>query len=141
MERLAEQALNALSTYANRRRQIESDLEVWRGPAFDGGAGDDVELEILLGDFKDLLTRHASDDRHTRRQLDGRRDPITGDAELQLMRLVNASTGAYQDRRVLSVLNELRERRGMKSHDLAAFKKRRQRWTRGLNSPTASKSK
>jgi hypothetical protein len=45
-----------------------------------------------------------------------------GDAEIQLMLKVHAATSAYHDRKVLSMLNELRENAGLKEHDADAFR-------------------
>ncbi len=131
LDKLQTEALAALRAYGDRRAQLERDLG--RGAASAGGP--DERFSMILSDLQYLFEEHRADDKRLRRRLDGRREPLLGGSEIQLALSVRTSTGAYHDRRVLLVLNDLLEAIGKKGLAVDAFRKRRQRWEKRLNRP------
>ena len=126
LDKLGRHALDALTKFANRRQQFDDYLLSRRSRAVEGEPGD-AELRMLVVDLKDLVARHTEDNAHMRRQLDGRRQPLLGHAEVRLSRQVYEATGAYYDRKVERILDDIRHRMGHKGRVGGALKKRRQR--------------
>jgi len=92
-----------------------------------------AELKILNSDFKDWADRFVNDDlQHLRRQLDGRRQPFRGDAEIKLSLYIREITGAYNDASVELILNELCAARGYPEHPPGTLRWRRARWEKRL---------
>jgi hypothetical protein len=97
-----------------------------------------AELRILVADFEDWADRFQNDHlRYIRRQFDGRRQPLVGDAEIKLSLYVRDVTGAYFDTNVELVLNELRAAAGHPERPLGTLRKRRARWGNRLSNADA----
>jgi hypothetical protein len=92
-----------------------------------------AELNVLNADFQDWGDRFVNDQlQHLRRQLDGRRHPFRGDAEIKLSLCIHVATGAYYDADVELILNELRAVRGYPERPPGTLRKRRAYWEKRL---------
>lgn len=131
LDKLGRQAVEAVGKLASRRTQFDEYLMVRRLSVIEGEPGD-AELKILALDLGDLVARHTADNKRLRRQLDARRNPLLGHAEVRLSIRVHASTSAYHDAKVEQILEELREGKGHATRAPGTLKKRRQRWTRQI---------
>lgn len=132
LDRLGAQAVASVKALTNRWSQFDEYLLAHRLRVPEGEPGD-AELKILLMDLEDLVARHNSDTQHLRRQLDRRRETLLGHAEVRLSRRVREASGAYHDKEVEEVLEELRARRGQSGRGAGALKKRRKRWREALS--------
>jgi hypothetical protein len=132
LDKLGHQAVDAVTKFANRKKQFDTYLMSHRLAVVEGELGD-AELKMLVWDLEDLVARHVSDNARMRRQIDARRNPLLGHAEVRLSRRVHAATGAYRDGRVEQILEEIRQRMGYEGRAPGTLKKRRQRWTRQLD--------
>jgi hypothetical protein len=92
----------------------------------------------FAGDLEESVNRLTFDNAHMRRQLDGRREPLLGHAEVRLTKRVREVTGRYSYRLVASVLDDLRTAKGLEGRDADALKKRVQRWQKRLSGKDAS---
>lgn len=134
LDRLAAQARDAVAKYASRRKKFDDAFELRRRRAREGESWGE-ELQILSMDVEDFVIRDLADNQGLRRHLDGRKEPLTGNAEIQLMLHVRVVTGAFHDRKVASVLSDLRESRGLPGVAEEALKKKRKRWKEKLGRP------
>lgn len=129
LERLAAQALGAVSALANRRKDLDESLAKRELRVF-YGEPKDAELQMLKVDLEELINEHRADDLRLKQRIDGRRQPLLGHAEVRLSFQVHQATGGYHDRDVEDVLGELRERCELPYREHGYLKKRRARWTR-----------
>jgi len=124
---LGVQAVAAVRALANRRKVFDEYLEARRLRAIEGDPGD-AELKILLMDLEDLVARHDHDNQSLRRHLDRRREHLLGHSEVRLSRRVHEATGAYHDKAVEEILEDIRVGLGRPGRAPGALKKRRKRW-------------
>lgn len=127
LRRLAREAVQGLTRFVNRRSEFDRYLEEQRLRVCEGEPGG-AELVILKVDLEDVVERQLADLEGLRRQLDGRRQPLTGHPEVQLSCEIRSVTGQYHDSDVECVLNELLEALGGRPRGPGALKRRRARW-------------
>jgi hypothetical protein len=139
LNKLGQQALEAVQRLAARKTQLDEYLMRRRLSVIDGEPGD-AELKMLVADLADLVRDHAADNNRMRRQLDGRRNPLLGHAEVRLSLRVRAATGAYHDVSVERILEEIRQGMGYAVRAPGTLKKRRQRWLRRIGTGVAGPS-
>jgi hypothetical protein len=131
LDRLAAQAVESLQRLVTRQQQFDEYL-ISRHLRILAGEPGDADLKLLLADLQELIGHHQADSKSLRRQLDGRRQPLIGHAEVRLSLRVQAATGGYHDRDVEDVLDELRMRLKQPPRSRGTLKRRRIRWAQAI---------
>ncbi len=127
LDKCAEHALGALSALTSRRKQFDDYLweNRFRVPEDEPPT---AELVTLMDDFRDFVKRQRVDTSSLRRQIDGRRQPLTGHAQVRLSIMVQVVTGSFNDKDVECVLNELLFENGDAELAEGTLKRKRARW-------------
>lgn len=119
----------ALKDFSERRKALDEYLLSHRLRVTEDEPGG-ASLNILRLDMELELDDQQDELRRLHRQIDGRRQPIVGHAQVRLSRQIHEVTGKYHDRSVASVLTAL----GTETVTADALKRRRARWAQRLGS-------
>ncbi len=89
---------------------------------------DRTELGAIEADFARVAGDQLDDVQRLKEQIDGRRQPLLGHAQVRLSMHIHQVTGGYQDRVVTFVLGELLKKAGTPERGSEWLKKKRARW-------------
>jgi hypothetical protein len=131
---LTKSAAAALVALSNRRRDFDNYLAKERIRITEDETGT-AELNLLRLDFESFAKSHQAELERIRHQLDGRRQPLLGDAEVKLSRQIYEVTGSYHDKAASAILSSILERRTLPPRTPDALKRKRARWSRMLSNP------
>lgn len=128
IETLAETSESAVSRLLSRQTQLDEFFIKTGYRSVEGEPGG-ATLKLIALDLQDWCAEQRADIARLRKQLDRRRQPFLGDAQVKLSRSVNAATGRYHDREVTSILGELLADVGKPERGTEWLKRKRSRWT------------
>jgi hypothetical protein len=132
VEKLAKAARSAVQTLLNRQMQLD-ELFLQEGYRALEGEPAHSTLKPISDDLRDWCDLQTADVTRLRAQLDGRRQPLLGDAQVKLSIAVHAATGQYHDSDVTLVLGELLTAAGAPERGDQWLKRKRARWLMSLS--------